>query len=227
MAGAVLVNGQKVEKSGASVDAGASIRLLGAACPYVGRGGVKLAHALQSFHIDPAGACCLDIGASTGGFSDCLLQHGAARVFCLDVGRGQLHGRLRNDPRVVPREGYNARFLQAADFPEVFFRIVVMDVSFISVRLILPRLGPFLSLRGTPEADLIVLVKPQFEAGRSDVGKGGIVRDEEVRMRVLRGILDFSESIGLAVVGSTPSPISGADGNVEFLAHLRYARGGS
>ncbi len=172
--------------------------------------------ALDAFGIDPAGLVCLDAGASTGGFTDCLLQRGAARVYAIDVGYGQLDQKLRNDPRVVLREKVNARFLSAEHVPEPV-GLAVLDLSFISVRLVLPAVLPLLSAG----ARVVVLVKPQFEAGRGEVGKGGIVRSDEVRQRVLTEIERFGSGLGLEVVGSIPSPIAGARGNREFLLGFR------
>ena len=224
MAGQVLVDEQKVVKAGARVDSGAPIRLLSVPGPYVSRGGVKLAHALDVFAIDVAGQECLDLGSSTGGFTDCLLQRGAARVWCVDVGRGQLHWRIRSDPRVTVLEGCNARHLDAADFPGAAFGRVVMDLSFISLRLILPPLKDLLSRCGTGTTEVVALVKPQFEAGPQDVGKGGIVRSGAVRERVLEEVVAAAAAAGFEVCGRTTSPIAGADGNVEYLLHLRHSR---
>jgi len=220
MAGAILVDGEKITKAGTRVDPSAEFRVLGSTCPYVSRGGIKLAHALTEFRLSVAGDCCLDIGASTGGFTDCLLQQGAVRVFCLDVGRGQLHWQLRSDPRVVVMEKYNARHLDPADFPAVTFRTVVMDLSFISLRLVLPPLRRLLGTHGAPPARVVCLVKPQFEAGRTEVGKGGIVRDAGVRERVVTDLAEFAARAGYRVRGRTTSPVTGADGNVEYFLWL-------
>ena len=182
LAGQVLVAGQKRDKAGAAVDAAAELRLLAAAAsPYVSRGGLKLAAALDAFSIDPHGRVCVDVGASTGGFTDCLLQRGARRVYALDTGRGQLHWRLRQDPRVVLREKCNVRYLRPADIPEPV-SLIAVDVSFISVTLLLPALVPLLAARG---GEMIILIKPQFEAGKGQVGKGGIVRDDAVRQAAI------------------------------------------
>jgi 23S rRNA (cytidine1920-2'-O)/16S rRNA (cytidine1409-2'-O)-methyltransferase len=223
MAGQVLVGEQKVVKAGARVDAESPIRLLSAPGPYVSRGGIKLAHALDTFAIDVTGQECLDLGSSTGGFTDCLLQRGAVQVWCVDVGRGQLHWRIRSDPRVTVLEGYNARYLDAGDFPGAAFGRVVMDLSFISLRLILPPLKDFLALCGAGTTEVVALVKPQFEAGPQDVGKGGIVRSEAVRARVLEEVSRAAAAAGFGICGRTPSPITGADGNVEYLLHLRHS----
>ena len=185
----------------------------------MGRGGLKLAHALDEFGIDVGGRLALDIGASTGGFTDVLLQRGARRVVALDVGHGQLDWKLRNDPRVVVRERLNARTLTAADLPEdaQSFDVITIDVSFISLRHILPVLPPLMR----PGADVIALVKPQFEAGRAEVGKGGIVRDASVQQRVVEEISAAADALGLKRSGMTESPIAGMEGNREFLIRLR------
>jgi 23S rRNA (cytidine1920-2'-O)/16S rRNA (cytidine1409-2'-O)-methyltransferase len=177
---------------------------------------VKLAAALDAFGLDPTGAVCLDVGASTGGFTDCLLQRGAARVYAVDVGHGQIDARLRADPRVVVRERVNARSLSRDDVPEPI-RLAAIDVSFISTRLILPAVAPLLERAGA----LVVLVKPQFEAGRAEVGKGGIVRSEAVRRRVLASVEGYGRDAGLEPIGSIRSPIRGAHGNEEFLLAFR------
>ena len=186
--------------------------------PYVGRGGLKLAHALDAFGLDVAGRTALDIGASTGGFTDVLLQRGAARVVALDVGHGQLDWRLRTDPRVIVIERVNARALTPTSFGDRprAFDIVTIDVSFISLRLILPPCR-----RCSRTRDVVALVKPQFEAGRDEVGKGGIVRDPDVHQRVIDRVVDEARRLGFVVAGLTPSPITGAEGNREFLLHLK------
>jgi 23S rRNA (cytidine1920-2'-O)/16S rRNA (cytidine1409-2'-O)-methyltransferase len=223
MAGAVLVNEQRVEKSSELVEPAASIRVKGAEDPasrYVGRGGVKLEAALREFAIDVRALVCLDVGASTGGFTDCLLQHGARRVVTVDVGHNQLDWRLRNDERVEVREGVNARHLQPQDFTERF-DIAVMDVAFISATKVMPAIVPLLTASGS----LIVLIKPQFEVGRGEVGKGGIVREPEKHERVIAEVHRVAEELGLKVCGLIQSPIQGADGNIEFLAlYERVAR---
>jgi 23S rRNA (cytidine1920-2'-O)/16S rRNA (cytidine1409-2'-O)-methyltransferase len=184
--------------------------------PWVSRGGVKLDAGLTHFGIDPAGRTCLDLGASTGGFTDVLLARGAAKVYAVDVGYGQLHARLRGDPRVVLREKVNARLLSRAEVPEEP-SLLVADVSFISLTLVLPAAVPLLAAA----ADVLVLVKPQFEAGRADVGRGGIVRDEAVRARAVARVVEAAAALGLESRGAIPSPITGADGNVEYLAAFR------
>jgi 23S rRNA (cytidine1920-2'-O)/16S rRNA (cytidine1409-2'-O)-methyltransferase len=215
LAGLVSVNGSVVTKAGTMVDSAADVTLQAPDHPYVGRGGLKLAHALDTFGIAVAGREALDVGASTGGFTDVLLQRGATRVVALDVGHGQLDWRLRNDPRVVVIEHFNARHLTPADLPGPV-DIVVIDVSFISLRQILPAVAAVLR----PGADVVALVKPQFEAGREEVHKG-IIRDPAVHDRVLAEVTAAGAEVGLTRVGSTPSPITGQKGNVEFLLHLR------
>ncbi len=215
LAGHVLVDGKAASKAGAAVDVESAIELLEPDHPYVGRGGVKLAHALDTFHIRVDGRECLDIGASTGGFTDVLLQRGAARVVALDVGHGQIDWTLRNDPRVVVIERFNARHLTPADLPAPV-DLVVIDVSFISLGLVLPVVPPLLR----PRADVVALVKPQFEAGRGEVRKG-VIHDPAVHERVLTEVSAAAAAIGLMPAGSTPSPITGQKGNVEFLLHLR------
>ena len=215
LAGLVSVNGEVVTKAGTMVDPAADVALQAPDHPYVGRGGLKLAHALDTFGIAVAGREALDIGASTGGFTDVLLQRGATRVVALDVGHGQLDWRLRNDARVVVIERFNARHLTPADLPGPV-DIVVIDVSFISLRQILPAVAPVLRAG----ADVVALVKPQFEAGRDEVRKG-IIRDPAVHDRVLAEVTAAGAEVGLTRVGSTPSPITGQKGNVEFLLHLR------
>jgi 23S rRNA (cytidine1920-2'-O)/16S rRNA (cytidine1409-2'-O)-methyltransferase len=216
LAGQVRVNGQVVSKAGAPTAPDALVELTVPDHPYVGRGGVKLAHALEAFGVDPAGRRALDIGASTGGFTDVLLQRGAASVIALDVGHGQLDWRLRNDPRVLVREGVNARALTADDVPHQV-DVVTIDVAFISLRLIFPALMPFLA----PGADLVALVKPQFEAGREEVGPRGLITDPAIHEAVLVRVTAAAEATGLARVAMTASPITGATGNQEFFLHLR------
>jgi 23S rRNA (cytidine1920-2'-O)/16S rRNA (cytidine1409-2'-O)-methyltransferase len=216
LAGAVSVDGRRVDKAGTPVNDEADLAVAGPPHPYVSRGGVKLAAALDAFGFDPAGAVCLDVGASTGGFTDCFLQRGAAKVYAVDVGHGQLDAKLRADPRVVVGEKVNARSLSREHVPEPV-RLAAIDVSFISTRLILPSVVPLLERGGAA----VVLVKPQFEAGRAEVGKGGIVRSEAVRLRVLGEVEDYGRRAGLDPVGSLPSPIRGAHGNEEFLLGFR------
>jgi len=216
LAGAVSVDGRRVDKAGTPVDEAAEIAVAGPPHPYVSRGGLKLAAALDAFGLDPAGLVCLDVGASTGGFTDCLLQRGAAKVYAVDVGHGQLDAKIRSDPRVVVRERVNARLLSSEDVPERV-RLAAIDVSFISTRLILPAVVPLVEETGA----IVVLVKPQFEAGRAEVGKGGIVRSEAVRLRVLGSVEEYGRDAGLGPIGSIPSPIRGAHGNEEFLLGFR------
>jgi 23S rRNA (cytidine1920-2'-O)/16S rRNA (cytidine1409-2'-O)-methyltransferase len=216
MAGVVLVNEQRADKPSDTVSSDAEIRVKGgddAASRYVGRGGVKLEAALREFEIDVTGLHCLDVGASTGGFTDCLLQYGANRVIALDVGHNQIDWRLRTDARVEVREGINARYLNPEDFATMF-DLIVMDVSFISATKILPALVPLMKNSGK----LITLIKPQFEVGRGEVGKGGIVRDSEKHTRVIDEVNGAAQQLGLKVGKVIESPLHGADGNTEFLA---------
>ena len=215
LAGQVKVDGQVVSKAGTQVADRAVVELVVPDHPYVSRGGLKLAHALDAFAIDVVNRRALDIGASTGGFTDVLLQRGATRVVALDVGHGQLDWRLRNDPRVVVIENVNARYLTPTDVPGPF-DFVCIDVSFISLRHIFPVVPPLLR----PGADVIALVKPQFEAGRAEV-RNGVIRDEAVRARGLAEVREAAAAVGLTPAAVTPSPITGQKGNVEFLLHLR------
>lgn len=218
LAGDVSVDGRPAGKAGMSVSAGAEIALRTPDHPWVGRGGLKLAHALDAFAIDPTGLIALDIGASTGGFTDVLLQRGAARVVALDVGHNQLDWKIRTDPRVQVLEGVNARHLTIDQLPVDArqFNLVTIDVSFISLRHILPVVPPLLA----GGAHVIALVKPQFEAGKDDVGKGGIVRDERVHARVVDEVIEAARQAGLTQRGIEPSPITGTEGNREFLLWL-------
>jgi 23S rRNA (cytidine1920-2'-O)/16S rRNA (cytidine1409-2'-O)-methyltransferase len=219
LAGLVRVDGAAASKAGVQVRPDAAITLVKPDHPYVGRGGVKLAHALDAFGIPVAGREALDIGASTGGFTDVLLRRGAPRVTAWDVGRGQIDWRLRTDARVVVIEGRNARSLVPEDLPGPA-DIVTIDVSFISLTAILPRVPAVLR----PGADVVALVKPQFEAGRAEVGKKGLVRDPAVHARVIARVTDAATSTGLVRVGMSPSPITGATGNQEFFLHLKARR---
>jgi len=207
-----VVDDQRVDKPGTRVSAEAEVRLKGEAMPYVSRGGQKLEAALRHFQLDVRGAVCADIGASTGGFTDCLLQAGAAKVYALDVGRGQLHTRLRSDPRVVLREGVNARHLGPSELPEPV-SVMVLDVSFISLTQVLPATLQRLA----PGGVTVALVKPQFEAGRAQVGKGGVVRDDRVRAEALARVRQRMEELGLVPIGALDSPIHGPAGNREIL----------
>jgi 23S rRNA (cytidine1920-2'-O)/16S rRNA (cytidine1409-2'-O)-methyltransferase len=222
MAGVVLVDEQRVEKPSHLFDINSLIRVKGGDDPtsrYVGRGGLKLEAALREFQIDVSGLTCLDVGASTGGFTDCLLQNGARKVVAIDVGHNQIEWRLRNDQRVEVREGVNARYLTPEDFSQKF-DLAVMDVSFISVTKVLPAIVPLLEV----DASIVTLIKPQFEVGRRDVGGGGIVRDPAKRLRVVEEVNDAARALGLQVLKTIESPITGAEGNVEFLAHYRVFR---
>jgi len=213
----VSVDGKLVDKAGAPVDASATVDLAAPDHPYVGRGGIKLAHALDAFGINVDGRSALDIGASTGGFTDVLLQRGAAKVVALDVGHGQLDWKLRNDPRVLVREGVNARNLGPDDVPDTV-DLVTIDVAFISLGHIFPALSHTLN----HGADIVALVKPQFEAGREEVGKGGLVTDPAVHDAVVARVTEKAAAAGFSRRGFTPSPITGATGNREFFLHLRY-----
>jgi 23S rRNA (cytidine1920-2'-O)/16S rRNA (cytidine1409-2'-O)-methyltransferase len=219
LAGQVQVNGQPATKAGVSVESDADIALTAQDHPYVGRGGLKLAHALDTFAIEVTGLLALDIGASTGGFTDVLLQRGARQVVALDVGHGQLDWRLRTDPRVVVREHVNARYLPPDDLPGPF-DLVTIDVSFISLRQIFP----IVPARLVSTGHVVALVKPQFEAGRQDVERGGLVTDPAVHARVLDEVRAAARAVGLTPMADTPSPITGATGNQEFLLHLRKTR---
>jgi 23S rRNA (cytidine1920-2'-O)/16S rRNA (cytidine1409-2'-O)-methyltransferase len=218
LAGQVKVDGRVISKAGTPVGSDADLQLTVPDHPYVGRGGLKLAHALDAFQIDVRGRRALDVGASTGGFTDVLLQRGARDVIALDVGHNQLDWKLRTDPRVIVREGVNARALTRADLPHAV-DIVTIDVAFISLRHIFPVLPPLLA----PRADVIALVKPQFEAGRDEVGKGGLVTDPAVHEAVIAQVTTYAAASGLLRAGMTPSPITGATGNREFFLHLTLA----
>ncbi len=251
LAGRILVNEQKIEKPGQQVDAEAEIRVLHQV-QFASRAGGKLQGALDHFQIPVAGRVCADLGASTGGFTDCLLQHGASRIYAFDVGHGQMDWKLRSDPRIVVRDGFNVRNLSPADLPaDISF--VCIDLSFISVTKILLPLrdalvrsqesgvrsqNPESGIRN-PESDdgqsdgtnaeisvdIVVLVKPQFEVGKGEVGKGGIVREPAKRLRALEAVSEFARQAGFVVAGSIPSPVAGAEGNQEFLLYLQLAKG--
>jgi 23S rRNA (cytidine1920-2'-O)/16S rRNA (cytidine1409-2'-O)-methyltransferase len=212
LAGQVVVDDQRVDKPGALVSTGAELRLKGEVLPYVSRGGLKLKGAIDRFALDVRGKVAADIGASTGGFTDCLLQEGALRVHAIDVGYGQLHEKLRKDPRVRSRERVNARYLSAEDLPEPV-GVVVIDVSFISLTQVLPAVLPFLD----PGGLLIALVKPQFEVGRDRLGKGGVVRDAQARQEAIEGVTAFVREQGLEVKGLMDSTVPGPAGNIEAL----------
>lgn len=218
MAGSVFVNGQKADKAGHAFSSDAAINIKGESLPYVSRGGLKLEAALKQFKIDVKGKTAIDIGASTGGFTDCLLQHGAEKVYAVDVGYGQLDYKLRKDPRVVVIERTNARNLTLKELGLTTSNIslCVIDVSFISLTKILPAVYNLLA----DKAEVIALIKPQFEAKREQVGKGGIVKDPKVHEEVIEKVSRFARELGFQVKGLIKSPIEGADGNVEFLNHL-------
>jgi 23S rRNA (cytidine1920-2'-O)/16S rRNA (cytidine1409-2'-O)-methyltransferase len=215
MSGHVFVNGQRVDKPGTSVDENAQLELRGAAVDFVSRGGLKLQKALSFFAVDPTEKTCLDCGASTGGFTDCLLKSGAKKVYAVDVGYGQLAWAIRIDPRVVTLERTNIRYVTKEQIPDEI-ELAVIDVSFISLKLVLPAVKSLLK----PDGEIVCLIKPQFEAGKGKVGKKGVVRDRTVRLEVLQSFLDYTAENGFAVKGLTFSPIKGPEGNVEFLGHL-------
>lgn len=215
LAGQVFVDGQKADKAGHAISPAARIELLDSP-RYVGRGGLKLEAALDHFKIQAGGKVCLDIGSSTGGFTDCLLQHGAARVYAIDVGTAQLAWKLRNDPRVVVREQVNARYLTASEIPEPI-DLAVCDVSFISITMILPALPNLLA----KSAEMVILVKPQFELEREQVGKGGIIRDPALHQQACHRVEEAVHRLGFQT-GILPSPVLGAEGNQEFLLYARH-----
>jgi len=231
LAGQILVGEQKIEKAGHLIDPGSEIRVL-RQMPFASRAGAKLQAALDHFHISVAGKTCADLGASTGGFTDCLLQNGACTVYAFDVGKGQLAWRLRSDPRVFVRDGFNVRNLQPGDLPEPI-SLVSVDLSFISVTKILAALKHSLTAGGSLAKgerqglpiDVIVLVKPQFEVGKGEVGRGGIVRDPVKRAKALEAVSESAAQRGFRVLGNIPSPVAGAQGNQEFLLHLQLAKG--
>jgi 23S rRNA (cytidine1920-2'-O)/16S rRNA (cytidine1409-2'-O)-methyltransferase len=220
MAGEVYVNGQKADKSGTEVDITSNIEVRGSACPYVSRGGLKLEKALKNFGVDPTGYVCSDSGASTGGFTDCLLQQGASKVFAIDVGYGQLAWKIRNDPRVVVMERTNIRYVTLEDLGEPL-DLSVIDVSFISLGLVLPVVKTLLK----PTGQVLCLIKPQFEAGKDKVGKKGVVRDPAVHEEVLQNFISLAKSLDFTIRNLTFSPVKGPEGNIEFLAHLSMQPG--
>ena len=215
MSGEVYVNGQKSDKPGTPTDVEAEIEIRGNACPYVSRGGLKLEKALRDFGVDPTGLTCLDSGASTGGFTDCLLQNGAKQVFAIDVGYGQLAWSIRTDPRVVCMERTNIRYVTPEQLGTPV-QLAVIDVSFISLRIVLPAVKALLSADG----QIICLIKPQFEAGKENVGKKGVVRDPAVHQAVLNSFLQLADELQMTVCNLTFSPVKGPEGNIEFLGHL-------
>ena len=220
MAGLVYVNGQKADKPGTSFDADtAQIEVRGQACPYVSRGGLKLEKALRDFGVDPTGFVCSDSGCSTGGFTDCLLQQGASKVFAIDVGYGELNWKIRNDPRVVVMERTNIRYVTPEDLGERL-DLSVIDVSFISLKIVLPAIKNLLK---EGKGQVLCLIKPQFEAGKEKVGKNGVVREPEIHKEVLDSIVALAKELGFAIRGLTFSPVKGPAGNIEFLGHLTLA----
>ncbi len=215
MSGLVYVEGQKADKPGMSYDETVSIEVRTGGCPYVSRGGLKLEKALRDFGVKPEGFVCSDSGASTGGFTDCLLQQGASKVFAIDVGYGQLDWKIRSDPRVVVMERTNVRYVTPEDLGEPL-DLSVVDVSFISLRIVLPVIRTFLK----PTGQVLCLIKPQFEAGKEKVGKKGVIRDPAIHQEVLDNFVELTQQIGFTILGLTFSPVKGPEGNIEFLAHL-------
>lgn len=216
MSGLVFVNGQRADKPGMQVSPEVNVEVKGTALPYVSRGGLKLEKALKVFPIDVNGKVCIDCGASTGGFTDVLLKNGAAKVYSVDVGYGQLAWSLRNDERVVNMERTNIRYISSEQIPEPL-DICVMDLSFISVKLVLPAVCALLK----DDAQLVCLIKPQFEAGREEVGKKGVVRDKAVHLSVIESVLSFAPTVGMTVMGLDFSPIKGPEGNREYLCYMK------
>lgn len=219
MSGLVYVTGQKADKPGISYEESVEIEVRSGGCPYVSRGGLKLEKALRDFGVDPTGYVCSDSGASTGGFTDCLLQQGAKKVFAIDVGYGQLDWKIRSDPRVVVMERTNVRYVTPEQLGEPL-DLSVVDVSFISLRIVLPVIKTFLK---QDSGQVLCLIKPQFEAGKEKVGKKGVVRDTAVHKEVLDGFVALTQKIGFKILGLTFSPVKGPEGNIEFLAHLTLA----
>ena len=216
MSGLVFVNGQRADKPGMQVSPDVNVEVKGTALPYVSRGGLKLEKALKVFPIDVTGKVCIDCGATTGGFTDVLLKNGAAKVYSVDVGYGQLAWSLRNDERVVNMERTNIRYISSEQIPEPL-DICVMDLSFISVKLVLPAVCALLK----DDAQLVCLIKPQFEAGREEVGKKGVVRDKAVHLSVIESVLSFAPTVGMTVMGLDFSPIKGPEGNREYLCYMK------
>ena len=215
MSGNVYVDGQKADKPGTAYEEHVALEVRGAACPYVSRGGLKLEKALRDFGVDPSGYVCSDSGASTGGFTDCLLQKGASKVFAIDVGYGQLDWKIRSDPRVVVMERTNIRYVTPEQLGEPL-DLSVIDVSFISLKIVLPVIKTFLK----PTGQVLCLIKPQFEAGKEKVGKKGVVRDPETHKEVLDHFVDLADGLDFKILGLTFSPVKGPEGNIEFLGHL-------
>ena len=219
MSGLVYVEGQKADKPGTSFEEHASIEVRSGGCPYVSRGGLKLEKALRDFGVKPEGYVCSDSGASTGGFTDCLLQQGAKKVFAIDVGYGQLDWKIRSDPRVVVMERTNVRYVTPEQLGEPL-DLSVIDVSFISLKIVLPVIKTFLK----PEGQVLCLIKPQFEAGKEKVGKKGVVRDPATHKEVLDDFVALTQTLGFTILGLTFSPVKGPEGNIEFLSHLTLAQ---
>lgn len=219
MEGKVYVYGLPVTKAGTHIDLDADIELGGTDIPYVSRGGLKLASALEHFKIDPSGRVVMDVGASTGGFTDCILQKGAKRVYAVDVGYGQLSWKLRNDSRVVILERTNIRHLMGEAIPEEI-DFITIDVSFISLLKVIPEVAKFLKSEGR----ILALIKPQFEVGKGEVDRGGVIRSEEKRREAIKGVCDGLGSIGVEVIGIFESPIKGQKGNIEYFIYLRYGK---
>ena len=219
MSGMVYVGGQKADKPGTSYEEAVEIEVRGATCPYVSRGGLKLEKALRDFGVKLEGYVCSDSGASTGGFTDCLLQQGAKKVFAIDVGYGQLDWKIRSDPRVVVMERTNVRYVTPEQLGEEL-DLSVIDVSFISLKIVLPVVKTFLKESG----QVVCLIKPQFEAGKEKVGKKGVIRDPAVHQEVLDHFVELTDEIGFTILGLTFSPVKGPEGNIEFLAHLTRAQ---
>ncbi len=215
MSGLVYVDGQKADKPGISYDETVSIEVRGAVCPYVSRGGLKLEKALRDFGVKPEGFVCSDSGASTGGFTDCLLQQGARKVFAIDVGYGQLDWKIRSDPRVVVMERTNIRYVTPEQLGEPL-DLSVIDVSFISLKIVLPAIKALLK----PTGQVVCLIKPQFEAGKEKVGKKGVVRDPQTHQEVLDSFVALAHALEFRILGLTFSPVKGPEGNIEFLGHL-------
>lgn len=218
MSGLVYVDGQKADKPGISYEETASIEVRGAVCPYVSRGGLKLEKALRDFGVKPEGFVCSDSGASTGGFTDCLLQQGASKVFAIDVGYGQLDWKIRSDPRVVVMERTNIRYVTPEQLGEPL-DLSVVDVSFISLKIVLPAIKALLK----PTGQVLCLIKPQFEAGKEKVGKKGVVRDPQTHQEVLDQFVALAHELEFRILGLTFSPVKGPEGNIEFLGHLSLA----
>ena len=219
MAGQVYVNGQKADKPGISYEDSVQIEVRGETCPYVSRGGLKLEKALRDFGVKPVGYVCSDSGASTGGFTDCLLQQGAAKVFAIDVGYGQLDWKIRSDSRVVVMERTNIRYVTPEDLGEPL-DLSVIDVSFIGLEIVLPAIKNLLKAEC---GQVLCLIKPQFEAGKENVGKKGVVKDPAVHKMVLDDFVELAHRLGFTILGLTFSPVKGPEGNIEFLAHLTLA----